>query len=309
MLIVPSTIGAEFFDAGPAMTAGHLMRLMPAHPEFGFAAVPANGAVGFNAAWRNALHLLGGSAADRALVEWAFEITGDGPTRQQRAMTNRGGLLLLPSQVNALANTGAFFKAPAAIKQRILDRTVVGLPTLSAGFTEFALALVMRPIRAMNTSNITPSFMPLAGIMRPGGNLFSSIYAAGTLANNSAFPPSAIVAPTLRFVAAGGWTSSKPTLEQFDVLVGAGNSAAAGNTNAVYQNKAAGYVAYLADVIDLGAARIDTRQSGLSAPGASTYPLNYKPLIRDYLRWMELAFGAGGMFDGDNVPVDPAIFL
>lgn len=309
MIDLDESVGSPLYEADAAFD-GTIWSVQPAHSESGFANVPTNGQVIENPFWRNFCRLTGRSSSLRSEGDGTFVITGPGAGKLSLARTNKGGLSILPSQVSADANTGAFFYAPDAVKQYVLDNTVVGSSTAHV----FAMVLHMVPLRATPVGYGNAASMVLASVERPGTNATLRISPTGSDAPIGAALPTTAYArpsvfpigvPTLRMMTGDRWNSSKPALGQFHILAGAGNSP--NLTNPTYQNKAGGMILYRVDLVDLTVSGLDINLSGERGPAPAAY-LDYERFRLAHRRHLDFMFGSKGPFYGDNIPVAAGAF-
>lgn len=309
MLDLDLSVGSPLYESDAGFD-GAIWGLQFAHPEFGIGSVPTNGQVIENPWWRNFCKLTGKSASLRSQGDGTFVITDPGASKMVLALTNRNGLEFLPSQVNAGPTTGAFTFAPDAVKQYVLDNTVVGSSTAHV----FALVVYMVPVRDVPAGFGNAASMAIAAVQRPGSNSMLRIspsvseappgaaLPATAYARPSVFP---IGVPTLRMMTGDRWNSTKPTLGQFHILAGAGNSPDV--TNPMFQNKSGGVIIYRVDLVDLTVSGLDLNLSGERGPAAAAYP-DYERFRLAHRRHLDFMFGPRGAFYGDNIPVPASAF-
>lgn len=309
MFDLDASVGSAIY-ASDAMFDGTILSFQPAHPEDGFSGVPTNGQVIRNVAWRNFCRLTGRSASLRSEGDGTFVITDPGASKLSQARTNKGGHEILPSQASAGATTGAFYYAPDAVKQYVLDNTVVGSSTAHV----FALVVYMVPVRDVPAGFGAPTSMAIAAVQRPGANSMLRISPSASEAPPGAALPATAYArpsvfpigvPTLRMMTGDRWVSTKPTLGQFHILAGAGNSPDV--TNPFFQNKSGGVIIYRVDLVDLTVSGLDLNLSGERGPAAAAYP-DYERFRLAHRRHLDFMFGPRGAFYGDNIPVPASAF-
>lgn len=295
------------------------------------AAPPANGQVIRNRAWRQFAALTGRDASDEAECHGTFVIGSDAAAdRLKLAITPKGGLYGSPSLTLGGSNTHAYINAGDAVKQYILDHTL--LAGASATDTAqpwnvpenhailhlvwVAMGRAGRTDSGKTGQNVTfckisnmigmteaatsPSY-PILGVENSGKSTTIS-----SLVGNLSYPalPMAVGVPQMRYAATRGWFSSKPaSVAAFDCICGFGPLP--GQSAGGFQQSAPSLAIYRWDIIDGALACPYGDAKAFRGIGGTDYRHTISDLFEPRNQLMAAkarAFSPGGQFYGDVLP-------
>ncbi len=294
-------------------------------------AVPTNGQVLHNRAWRQFAKLTGRDASDEADCHPTFVIGSNAASDKLKLeLTPKGGLYGSPSHSSGDANTRAYVNAPAAIKQYILDNTVQGgtdpvdtaqawnaasnhamlhvvwLTMNRAGRTDSGKVgntvnfLRITNMISMTEAAITPNFA-VTGTENTGMT-GTSTSRVGNFADPAL--PTVIDTPQMRYAATRGWNGAEPANPAaFDCVCGFG--VLPGQSASGLQQAAPSWAIYRWDIIDGALACPYGNAKAFRGLGA----IDFRHTISDlYEPRNQLAaarrraFAPGGQFYDDTLP-------
>jgi hypothetical protein len=320
--------GSMLLPPGDAIFPGTIMSV-----QFDdLSAVPTNGQTIYNRAWRQFAKLSGRDESDEADCHGTFVYGSNAASDKLKLeLTPKGGLYGSPSHSTGDANTRAYVSASTAVKQYILDNTLLGgsnaTDTAQAWNVEANHAIGHLVWLKMNRAGRTDSGKTGQNVIfyKLGGTSSSMTQAISTPAypitgtENTGMTgtsatlvgtfydpplPTVVDVPNMRYAASRGWFSSKPaTPADFDCICGFGPLP--GQNAGGFQQSAPSFALYRWDIIDLRHAVPYGEAKAFRGIGNIDYRHTLSDLYepRNVLTAAKRrAFALGGQFYGDTLP-------
>jgi len=289
----------------PGINPGTLLRVDPSLVSGDFTGVPDNGAYLPNAASVQAAALLG--IADDNSLKPAISAARDGENAFSVARTPKGGLELLPSQVNQTSNSNYFvIRYPTALRQAIFDLLPGDGSPSSHGF---AISIMWAKIRSGSEGSGAPqsnSHIESSALGVTDRSYFAQSAGQGSMVGASVgsyISPGAgaFGVPALTMIGFNTWTGTKPGAATglLAALFGVGNFD--GWVSSANRNKNHGYVVYNIQLDDLYYNRLANDGEG------GTFAEEFLAHRNQRLEEFNKAFAASGKYAGDTI-INPATF-
>lgn len=293
-----TTLPFLFDDVG--MSPGTLALFDPANSKGAFTGVPANSLTVPNIARDVASGIVG--AAPSAL-DFAVSAMTDGANMLRTERTSKGGVHVLPSQVNQItANNYWLLRLSPELRQFLFDLLSTTAST-TAGIYASVWSLRTREQGSGNTapqsiSHITNQSSATGNYMY---HMQGGVPNSGGLSIGRNVGDATLGAPRRSSSGVSGWAGTKPASTSLvtAALIGAGSFDGWASLNI---NKAPGFVLYRAKIEHLGLTK--RANGGAGGTLAEEFAAAEAQDIADF----NAAFSAGGKFYQDVIPTLPANF-